>query len=78
MVCIPPTKPTNQEPYPEMREYKPHMLQPTLTKYPPREKKLHLLINDAKWKGVAYLVQREQNYPYKLIFTRTCDLKIRK
>ena len=77
LICIPPTNPTNSEPYPEMREYRPHLLQPTLAKYVPKDKKMELLISDNKWNGVAYLVQRQSKYPYKLIFTRTCDLKIR-
>lgn len=77
MVCIPPVNPTLMEPYPEMREYRVHLLQPTIAKYPDTEKKMNLLMNDSKWLGSAYLVQREDKYPFKLIYTRTCDLKIR-
>lgn len=78
MVCIPPIVKTYNEPYPEMLEYTTHLLQPTLAKYPPTDKKQALVDNDGKWHGTAYLVQRQDAHPWKLIYTRTNQLKIRK
>lgn len=78
MVCIPPKNMNPLDmPYKEMQEPFPHLLQPTLAKYPPTDKKKNLMDNDDKWIGTAYLVQREDKYPYRLIYTRTNELKIK-
>lgn len=77
MVCTPPdTQPAGDEPY-ILGQRITHFLQPTITRYPPKEKKMNLIENDNKWIGDAYLVQREDSYPFKLIFTPVSELKVK-
>jgi len=74
LVCIPSRAPLGDVPYKEMEDYVPHLLQPTLAKYPPKDKKKNLSDNDGRWAGIAYLVQREDKYPWRLIYTKTYEL----
>ena len=74
MVCIPPTYCHSNAEYP-FGDTHIHLLQPTLTKYPPKEKINNLIDNNTKWDGIGFLVQREPKYPYKLIFTPVSELK---
>jgi len=54
-----------------------HFLQPTLARYLPREKKILLLENHGKWIGKDFVVQRESQAPFGLIFTPVPDLKVK-
>lgn len=77
LVCTPPDRqPAGDEPY-HLSDRETHFLQPTLAKYPPRDKKLGLIENHGKWIGRDFLVQREPKYPFRLIFTPVENLKIR-
>ncbi len=77
LVCNPPTAPPiGDEPY-HLADRITHFLQPTIQKYPAKDKKLNLIKNHGKWKGRDFLVQRQNKHPFKLIFTPIQCLKIR-